>query len=209
MRMTTAVALLPILPVSRMLVRNSGEDEMKTALCFMLLATTAAVAQSSQNPVTDNVRQQLARQSKTLVAAAEAMPADKYSYKPTEGNMTFGHLMEHIASSNNFLCSKLTSAPAPAAVKESEGKDKIVAAVKESMDYCNKAMADVKDSDLSQPVELWGGHKGDKAAVVIGLTNDWADHYGAAAVYLRLNGILPPTAQHRAMNGGGGGMEKK
>lgn len=173
---------------------------MKKTLCGVLLIATAAFAQqgsSSQNPVTDNVRQQLARQSKILVAAAEAMPADKYAYKPTDGNMTFGHLMEHIAQSNDFLCSKLTSAPAPTVAKESEGKDKIVASVKESMDYCNKTMADVKDADLSQPVEMWGGRKGDKAAAVIGLTNDWADHYGAAAVYLRLNGVLPPTAQRR------------
>jgi uncharacterized damage-inducible protein DinB len=191
-----------------MLLALPGEDEMKKALCFMLLTATMGFAQqgTAQNPVTDYVRQQMARQSKTLVATAEAMPADKYSYKPTEGNMTFGHLMEHIASSNNFLCAKLTSEAAPAAAKESEGKDKIVASVKESMDYCTKAMADVKDADLTQPVELWGGHKGDKAAVVVGLTNDWSDHYGAAAIYLRLNGILPPTAQKRpqAM-----GMEKK
>lgn len=178
---------------------------MKKALCFMLLATTACFAQqpaSSQNPVTDNVRQRLSRQSKILVATAEAMPADKYSYKPTEGNMTFGHLMVHITGANNFVCSKIAGQEHKSDVKDTDGKDKIVAAMKDSMEFCTKAMDNVKDADLNQEVEMFGGRKAPKAAAVIELPVDWADHYGAAAVYLRLNGILPPTAQQRRQAGG-------
>jgi uncharacterized damage-inducible protein DinB len=173
---------------------------MKKIVCCVLLMATAAFAQqgaSSQNPVTDNVRQRLARQSKILVAAAEAMPADKYSYKPTEGNMTFGHLMTHITSANNFVCSKIAGQEHKSDVKDTDGKDKIVAAMKESMDFCTKAMESAKDADLNQEVEMFGGRKAPKAAAVIELPVDWADHYGAAALYLRLNGILPPTAQRR------------
>jgi uncharacterized damage-inducible protein DinB len=124
------------------------------------------------------------------------MPADKYSYKPTEGNMTFGHLMTHITGANNFVCSKIAGEEHKSDVKDSDGKDKIVAAMKDSMDFCEKALANVKDSDLNQEVELFRG-KATKAAAVIELPVDWADHYGAAALYLRLNGILPPTAQAR------------
>ena len=95
---------------------------MKKALCFILLAAAAAFAQQapapSANPVTDTVRGQLTRQSKNLVATAEAMPADKYNFKPTPDNMTFGHLMQHILDSNNFLCSKISGQPAPATVPE-------------------------------------------------------------------------------------------
>jgi uncharacterized damage-inducible protein DinB len=174
---------------------------MKKVLCVMLLAATGAVAQQaapSQNPVTDNVRQRLTRQSKILIATAEAMPADKYDFKPTKDNMTFGHLMGHIVEANNFVCSRIAGQATPKEeVKESDGKDKIVAAVKESMDYCTKAMADVKDSQLGEEVEMFGGRKAPKAAAVVELPVDWADHYGAAAVYLRLNGILPPTAVMR------------
>lgn len=172
---------------------------MKRIACFLLLGASACLAQSagSQNPVTDTVRQRLARQSKILVATAEAMPADKYSYKPTEGNMTFGHLMTHITDANNFVCSKIAGQEHKSDVKDSEGKDKIVAAMKESMDFCTKAMDGVKDADLGQEVEMFGGRKAPKAAAVIELPVDWADHYGAAAIYLRLNGILPPTAAMR------------
>ncbi len=173
---------------------------MKKALCFVLLSAATALAQQaapSGNPVTDNVRQRLARQSKILIATAEAMPADKYEFKPTKDNMTFGHLMGHIVEANNFVCSKIAGQEHKSDVKDTDGKDKIVAAMKDSMDFCGKAMADVKDSDLGQEVEMFGGRKAPKAAAVIELPVDWADHYGAAAVYLRLNNILPPTAVMR------------
>jgi hypothetical protein len=176
------------------------KEEMKKALCFMLLASAAAFAQAapSANPVTDTVRQRLTRQSKILIATAEAMPADKYDYKPTKDNMTFGHLMGHIIEANNFVCSKIAGqGEHKADLKDTDGKDKVVAAMKESMDYCAKAMADVKDSQLGEEVEMFGGRKAPKAAAVIELPVDWADHYGAAALYLRLNGILPPTAVMR------------
>jgi hypothetical protein len=48
---------------------------------------------------------------------------------------------------------------------------------------------------LGDEVTLFGGRKGTKAAAVIALTSGWADHYSAAAMYLRLNGLVPPTAK--------------
>jgi hypothetical protein len=173
---------------------------MNKVLCFVLLAASASFAQAapSSNPVTDNVRQRLTRQAKILVATAEAMPADKYEFKPTKDNMTFGHLMVHIVEANNFVCSKIAGHEHQSDVKDADGKDKIVEAMKDSMDFCTKAMADVKDSQLGEEVVMFGGRKAPKAAAVVELPVDWADHYGAAALYLRLNGILPPTAAMRA-----------
>ena len=57
------------------------------------------------------------------------------------------------------------------------------------------ALKNVQDSQLGEPVTLFGGRQANKAAALIGLTNDWADHYSMAAMYLRLNGMLPPTAK--------------
>ena len=48
---------------------------------------------------------------------------------------------------------------------------------------------------VTDKIELFGGRKGPRAFALIALTNDWADHYSSAAMYLRLNGLLPPTAQ--------------
>lgn len=164
---------------------------------FLLIAATAVLAQD-KNPVTSVAKQILPRQQKNLVAAAEEMPADKFGYKPTEQQITFGHLVLHVIESNNYLCSHIGGVPEvkpPAPLKESDGKDKLVAALQASFDFCNTALGKVDDSKLGDEVELFGGRKGSRAFALIALTNDWADHYSSAAMYLRLNGLLPPTAQ--------------
>lgn len=164
---------------------------------FLLFAATVVLAQD-KNPVTSVAKQILPRQQKNLVAAAEEMPADKFGYKPTEQQMTFGHLVLHVIESNNYLCSHIGDVPevkTPVQLKESDGKDKLVAALQASFDFCTTALGKVDDSKLGDEVELFGGRKGSRAFALIALTNDWADHYSSAAIYLRLNGLLPPTAQ--------------
>ena len=65
------------------------------------------------NPVSGAVKVQLPRFSKNMVAAAEAMPAEKFNFKPTPEMNSFAHLVMHIAQSNNGLCSKISGTPAP------------------------------------------------------------------------------------------------
>jgi hypothetical protein len=171
---------------------------MKHTICIFLLFAATAVLAQEKNPVTSVAREILPRQEKNLVAAVEEMPADKFGYKPTEQQMTFGHLVLHIIGSNNHLCSTVgdvQEVKAPVPLKETDGKDKLVAGLKASFDFCTTALAKVDDSKLGDEVELFGGRKGPRAFALIALTNDWADHYSSAAMYLRLNGLLPPTAQ--------------
>jgi uncharacterized damage-inducible protein DinB len=173
---------------------------MRVAFVSMLLAaifTATALFAQDKSPVTSVVREILPRQQRNLVAAVEEMPADKFSYKPTEQQMTFAHLVLHIIQSNNYLCSKIGDMPevkAAVPLKESDGKDKLVDALKSSFEFCTNALGKTDDSKLSDEVELFGGRKGSRAFALIALTNDWADHYSSAAMYLRLNGLLPPTA---------------
>jgi uncharacterized damage-inducible protein DinB len=171
---------------------------MKRVLVIALLFAATTVLAQDKNPVTSAVKEILPRQEKNLVAAAEEMPADKYAFKPTEQQMTFGHLVLHVIETNNHLCSKVSDVPevkAPVPLKESDGKDKLVAAIKASFESCTTALAKVDDSKLADEIELFGGHKGSRATGLIVLTNSWADHYSAASMYLRLSGLLPPTAQ--------------
>jgi hypothetical protein len=150
------------------------------------------------NPVSGAVKGQLPRFSKNMVAAAEAMPAEKYNFKPSPEMNTFAHLVMHIAQSNNGLCSKISDTPAPdAKLADSDPKDKLVAGLKASFEYCSTALEKVDDSKLGDQMMLFGNRPFSRAAVLIILSDDWYDHYGAQATYLRLNGILPPTAQPR------------
>lgn len=150
------------------------------------------------NPVSGAVKAQLPRFSKNMVAAAEAMPTDKYGFKPTPEMNSFAHLVMHISQSNNGLCSRISGTPAPdVKIADTDGKDKLVAALKASFDYCSTALEKVDDSKLGDQMMLFGNRPFSRAAVLIILSDDWYDHYGAQATYLRLNGILPPTAQPR------------
>ena len=171
---------------------------MKPTICLFLLFSAMPIFAQDKSPVTSVVREILPRQEKNLVGAAEEMPAGKFGYKPTEQQMTFAHLILHIIGSNYHLCSTIGDAAevkASVPLKEADGKEKLVAALKASFDFCNTTLTKVDDSKLGDEVELFGGRKGPRAFALIALTNDWADHYSSAAMYLRLNGLLPPTAQ--------------
>ncbi|HEX8942044.1 MAG TPA: hypothetical protein VF785_02835, partial [Gemmatimonadaceae bacterium] len=77
-------------------------------------------------------------------------------------------------------------------------KDALVARLKETFQFCTDALAKVDDSKLSDKVTLSFMPKPiTRAALMTITTGDWADHYSQSAIYLRLNGILPPTAKKK------------
>jgi DinB superfamily len=167
----------------------------------MLLLAGSAIAQTAtaqtKNPVSSALRDILPGRQKNTIAAAEAMPADKFSYKPTPDQMTFRHLVAHMIESNNVLCSKAAAVPAPKGeeAKESDSKDKLVAALKASFDFCSGTLAKMDDSRLAETTEGFGGKQVSRAWASIILASSWADHYAEAAMYLRLNGLTPPSAK--------------
>ena len=83
---------------------------MKRLICLVAVCFVApmfAHAQNAANPLTASVRKQFDDYAKNLVATAEIMPEEKYSFRPTPENMTFGKTIGHIADVNNAVCSKL------------------------------------------------------------------------------------------------------
>lgn len=164
-------------------------------LC-MFLAWTGVLFAQTKNPVTDVVKGILARQQKNITAAIEEMPADKFGFKPTPEQETFGHLALHIIESNNYFCSTAAGMPEPKSdLKDTDSKDKLLAAVKDSFTFCGTALDKMDDSKLADPIKDYSGKDQPRAWALIAFAGSCADHYGAAAMYLRLNGLLPPTAK--------------
>ncbi len=191
---------------------------MKSRICTTLIAsavlplalaaqtTTSASAApahaASTSPVADALRQMQQRFGRILVAAAEAMPAEKYNYRPTPAQMSFAQIQVHLANEgNDQLCSKTAGVPAPqrSAVDSTMTKDQLVARLRETFQFCEQAFAKLDDSKLTEPIQLFGPNPFTRAAAILITVGDWADHYSQEANYLRLNGILPPTAQRRSM----------
>ncbi len=150
-----------------------------------------------KDPVTASLRMLLPRSRNNILGAISAMPADKFNYKPTPDQITFAHLVVHITGSNNLICAKAADVPEPKVeeLKETDSKEKMLAAATASFDFCAEALAKMDDSKLGDEVEMFGGRKFPRAMAALGAASGWADHYAAAAQYLRLNGILPPSAQ--------------
>ena len=172
---------------------------MKHVLTFLTLWVLSAPTFSQQikNPVSTVVKDVLTRQHKNLVAAVEEMPADKFSFRPTPLQEPFGHLVLHITEANYLFCSKAgdVAAPKTEELQDTDSKEKLVAALKASFDFCETSLAKADDSKLGDTIEGFGGKQQPRAWAWIAAVANWSDHYAAAAMYLRLNGLLPPTAQ--------------
>jgi uncharacterized damage-inducible protein DinB len=164
-----------------------------------LAAPMAAPAQTTANPVVSTAQELFTRQAKFIIAAAEEMPADKYSYHPTPGQWSFGKITSHIALSGTAICGMLSMGPAPTAPKvtEADAKDVQVAALKASFATCDRALAELRDSQLGDTITYFRGERKPRARALFELTNDVEDHYSQLAGYLRLNGLTPPSAQPR------------
>ena len=167
----------------------------------VLLAQAPATplpAEAAANPVVWSAKMLYQRDAKNMTAAAEEMPDDKYSYHPTADQMTFGKLIAHVAQSNGGLCGALSGTTAPAAlhVSDTASKADLVAALKASFDFCGPVLDGLTDAKLGGTVTMF--HRTmPRATALLMLPVDLADHYSQMAGYLRLNGMLPPSAQRR------------
>jgi hypothetical protein len=152
---------------------------------------------AAQSPVADAFRKESQSAATKLIAAANDMPADKYSFKPTPAQMSFADVVVHLSGGNDYFCSTIGGLPQPtrSKVAATDAKDVLVARLKETFAFCETALAKVDDSKLNEELPFFGGRKMTRGALMITASDDWGDHYSQSAIYMRLNGLLPPTAK--------------
>jgi uncharacterized damage-inducible protein DinB len=171
-----------------------GVLALLTTLCVAPIA--AAVLQTTErDPVTDVVRTLFPEHRKNIVAAFNAMPEDKYAFRPTPDLMTFGELAVHIASANIYYCRRLGgAAPSFERPKATASKKELMQLLDHAFDYCAPIVSAARDASLADPSQVASGTAPTRALTLIELISGMDHHYGQAAGYLRLNGVLPPTA---------------
>ncbi|HKV04670.1 MAG TPA: DinB family protein [Candidatus Acidoferrales bacterium] len=159
----------------------------------------AKAAQPEANPVSSGLRELVETESADTVAAVEEMPADKFNFRPTPQQNTFGHLVVHMIRANYGLCRLISGVSAPKLpdLKDDDPKDALIGPLKASFDFCAQSFAHLEDSQLGAQVPFIGGKLVSRGFLVVTMAEDYGDHYSTAAMYLRLNGLLPPTAQPR------------
>ena len=178
------------------------------------LAAQQPSAQPPANPITTAFRGRTMSLQRNLAQAFDSIPAAKFGYKPTPAQLSIGYIAQHLASDNYLFCNAFGDMKAnipdkdtstPDSVKAGWPKDTLVAKLKASFTFCESAFAQLDDAKLADQVPLtFGGQTRNvtRAGMVLGHTLDMADHYSQLANYMRLNGILPPTALPRPNRAG-------
>ena len=168
------------------------------ALAAALCAAPALAA--AQNPVSDAYRGQTERAARIITAAVDMFPAAKFSYRPMPTQMSVAAVAVHLVEEGNYLlCSRATGVPEPqrAKVDTTTSREALLTALRASFDFCKTSAAGLTDAQLADSAQGFGPRKFTKAAYVLITVGDWEDHYSQLANYLRLNGMVPPTAQPR------------
>jgi uncharacterized damage-inducible protein DinB len=165
----------------------------------MALAAQQPAPAADTRPLITAAQSLVDRYGNNIEAAAKTMPEDKYGYKPTPEQRSFGGIISHIVESNNLFCSNVSGTPGPAgkAPEATARKDELVEALTMSFQYCHEALGKVDESRLNDQVPFFGDRKASRAMLLLAVTGDLFDHYSAMAIYMRLNGLLPPTARPR------------
>src|SRR5512140_3852349 len=112
---------------------------MKSALCITALVISfAPTFAGAQAPVAAAFRDNAVTMGKRLVAAVDLMPSDKYSFKPTPAQRSVADIVVHLAEGNDFLCGTIGGVMAPTRTKvaATDGKDALVARLKETFQFC-------------------------------------------------------------------------
>ena len=169
-------------------------------LPFGLLAQQAPQkpTASPANPITASEKGFYSFVSSAVIGAAEKMPEQNYSFKPTPEVRSFGQLVGHVADANYMFCAQTLGEANPAKniEKTKSSKADLVAALKEAVAYCNTAFDSMTDAKGSQMVKLFNFDLA-KLTVFSVNTAHMDEHYGNMVTYLRLKGIVPPTSENR------------
>lgn len=186
-------------------------------ILFALVVPACLAAQNATptvDPITTAFKGRIGGASRNIQMAFDSIPESKFSYKPTEAQLTIGYIAQHVTDDNYLFCSAFGATPpnrpadetsTPAADKAKWPKDKLVAGLKASFTYCDDAIKTVTDANLGQEVQMnMGGRSRSvtRAQMVLGHALDLADHYSQLANYMRLNGLTPPSALPRPGRGG-------
>jgi uncharacterized damage-inducible protein DinB len=131
-----------------------------------------------------------------IVKSVEAVPEDKYDYRPVPGVRSFRELFLHIADENYFFMGRVSGEKAGASGTP-KTRAEIVKALNDSYDYGAKILDGMTDEKAVEMVPGPGGRQMQRWAIALANIADNMDHYGNLVVYMRLNGIVPPSSAPR------------
>jgi uncharacterized damage-inducible protein DinB len=138
-------------------------------------------------------------QEDKFLRLAEAIPADKYTWRPASDVRSFAEVFLHVSAAN-YNIYKLVGTPPPAGVdmkgleKSTTDKTKVIATLKDSFAHAHKAITAMPDADLDKSLDWFGG-KNTERGVLLFVVRHAAEHLGQSIAYARFIGVVPPWTE--------------
>jgi uncharacterized damage-inducible protein DinB len=182
---------------------------VRSALCLCVLAFGSLPLMAQVNPYKEGtpgvtgyrseVMAEVMVQEDKLTRLAEAIPAEKYTWRPSADTRSFAEVFLHISAANYNLY-KLVGTPAPTSIdiknleKSTTDKTKIVATLKDSFAHAKQAIKVMPDADLEKSMDWFGG-KNTERGILLFIVRHAAEHLGQSIAYARVAGIVPPWTE--------------
>ena len=183
--------------------------QLLSALCLLALTTGAVRATAQANPYKDGtpgvsgyrseVMAEVMIQEDKFTRLAEAISADKYSWRPNPDVRSFAEVFLHVSAANYNLY-KLVGTPPPASLdiktleKSTTDKAKVMATLKDSFAHAKSAIKAMPDADLDKSLDWFGG-KNTQRGILLFIVRHAAEHLGQSIAYARFAGIVPPWSE--------------
>jgi len=164
----------------------------------VLIPAAVAAAQESANPNPYSAfnKAAYARLKGIMLASAEKMPEESYSFKPADTVRTYGQIIGHLADAQYAFCALALGEKNQGLniEKTKTTKADLIAALNTAFTYCDNAYSTMTDAKAVQMIKLFGNDAPRLSALTINTMHD-LEHYGNLATYMRMKGLVPPSSE--------------
>jgi uncharacterized damage-inducible protein DinB len=169
--------------------------------CLTLIAAgtfVCAGAFAQDNPISAGTKTLYGMVKVNLIKAAEKMPEDNYSFKPTPDVRSFGQIIGHVADAQFLFCAPVKGDKKESNIEKTKtSKADLVAALKEGVAYCDAAYNSMTDAAATTQVKFFGRDWA-KLTLLNFNTAHSNEHYGNIVTYMRLKSLVPPSSETAA-----------
>ena len=171
---------------------------LRLTLASLVILLAVAGAAPAADPLVAEARGGWDMVKNNVVRAAEKMPEENYAFKPVPEVRSFGQLIGHIADAQYMMCSAAKGEKRdPAGVEKTKTtKADLVAALKESVSYCDAVYSGLSDAQAAGTIKMFGRERSKLGVLYFNISHD-NEHYGNLVTYMRMKGIVPPSSEHR------------
>jgi uncharacterized damage-inducible protein DinB len=162
-------------------------------------AQDKAVSPSGSSTARAEFLDEIAYYEQRYTRLAEAVPADKYNWRPAEGVRSVGEVYAHIVAANYGIGRAFGTQP-PAGVDlkaiaaAASDKAKTVQALKDSFAHFRQAIGALSDADADKAQKMFGRQTTQRGAFIL-VTGHMGEHLGQSIAYARMNGVTPPWTE--------------